>query len=526
MRVQPRRLAADTADGSAEMLRLAGQQATDRAAGDKRGRIRRKGNDMSYRIGSAAALAAFLLASASFSVAQPPPPPASGPVAPTPASELADRMLVAAKTGDEAFMAFAREAAKQPEAATPGMRRQLASLQSHGLIAATPTHAEISVFDPDMETWAILRLDVTTEAPHKITGVGLGPGRRPPGVAAPGGLAPAALVAATRARLEKASAEDRFSGAVLIAHAGQPILTAAYGLADREAKIPATVDSQFRFGSMGKMFTAVSIMQLIQAGKIDPTQPIGRYLPAYPNRDNADHVTVNNLLTHTGGTGDIFGPQFDAQRLELKDPKDYVALYGARAPLFAPGTRNAYSNYGFVLLGRIVETVSGQTYDDYLTQHIFKAAGMTATGNQPETLRLPKRATGYLTGPSGALVSAATTQPWRGSPAGGGYSTVGDLGLFADALMANRLLDAEHTGMLTNGGFTAADGHFWRYDFGAPAGDGRRFYGHNGGAPGMNGELRIFPAGDGHDAYTVAVLTNRDPPTATGTANFITDRLP
>ncbi|WP_372784607.1 serine hydrolase domain-containing protein [Phenylobacterium sp.] len=485
---------------------------------------------MGYRIGSATALAAFMLASAPFSVAQPapppPPPPASGPVTPSPASELAYRMLAAARAGDDAFQAFAHEAAKQPEAATPGMRRQMASLQPHGLIAATPTHAEVSVFDPNMESWAILRLDITADQPHKITGVGLGPGRPPPGVAGPPRLAPAALAAATRARLEKAAAEDRFSGAVLIAHAGQPVLTAAYGLADREAKTPATVDTQFRFGSMGKMFTAVSIMQLVQAGRIDLTAPIGRYLPNYPNRDIAEHVTVNNLLTHTGGTGDIFGPEFFAHRLEIKTPADYVTLYGARTALFAPGARNAYSNYGFMLLGRIVETVSGGSYDDYIAAHIFVPAGMTATGNQPENVRLPKRATGYMTGPSGKIYNAADTQPWSGTPAGGGYSTVGDLGRFADALMATRLLDAAHTKMLTDGGFTGVDGKFWRYDFGAPAGDGRRFYGHNGGAPGMNGELRIFPAGEGHDAYTVAVLANRDPPTATGTANFITDRLP
>jgi D-alanyl-D-alanine carboxypeptidase len=484
---------------------------------------------MRHRIGSAAALAAFLLASGPFAAAQPPPAPtapAARPVAETPASEMVDRMLVAAKAGDAAFQAFAHEAAKQPEAATPAMRRQMASLQPHGLIAATPTHAEVSVFVPDMESWAILRVDVTADVPHLITNVGLVPSRPPAGVTAPPRLAPAALAAATRARLEKAAAEDRFSGAVLIAHAGQPVLTAAYGLADREAKIPATVDTQFRFGSMGKMFTAVSIMQLAQAGKLDLTAPIGRYLPGYPNRDIADHVTINNLLTHTGGTGDIFGPEFFAHRLEIKTPADYVTLYGARAPLFAPGARNQYSNYGFMLLGRIVETVSGGSYDDYIAAHIFKPAGMTATGNQPEIVRLPKRANGYMAGLSSTFYNATDTLPWSGTPAGGGYSTVGDLGRFADALMANRLLDAAHTKMLTDGGFTGADGKFWRYDFGAPAGDGRRFYGHNGGAPGMNGELRIFPAGGGHDAYTVAVLANRDPPTATGTANFITDRLP
>ena len=276
---------------------------------------------------------------------------------------------------------------------------------------------------------------------------------------------------------------------------------------------------------MGKMFTAVSIMQLAQAGKLDLTAPVGRYLKDYPNAEIAAHVTIDNLLTHSGGTGDIFGPQFTAHRLELKDAEDYVTLYGVRAPLFAPGARTEYSNYGFMLMGRIVEVVSGQSYDDYIADHIFAAAHMTATGNLPETTPLPRRATGYMSR-GGQLVSAADTQPWRGTPAGGGYSTVGDLAKFADALMANRLLDAAHTKLLTTGGVTGPHGQLLRYDFGAQAGDGRRFFGHGGGAPGMNGELRIFPAEPGHEAYTVVVLANRDPPVATGVANFIADRLP
>jgi CubicO group peptidase (beta-lactamase class C family) len=322
-----------------------------------------------------------------------------------------------------------------------------------------------------------------------------------------------------------AAKTDTFSGAVLIAQGGKPLLAEAYGLADREAKIVNTADTQFRFGSMGKMFTAVAIMQLAEAGKLDLTAPIGRYLTDYPNADIATKVTINNLLTHSGGTGDIFTPEYFARRLEVKDPKDYVALFGARPPRFAPGERQEYSNYGFMLLGRIVEVVSGQSYDDYIAAHIFAPAHMAATGNQPETVVLPHRAVGYM-GSGPRLKSAVDTLPWRGTPAGGGYSTVGDLEMFADALMANRLLDAPHTKLLTTGGFTGPGGRLLRYDFGASSGDGRRYYGHNGGAPGMNGELRIFPAEPGHAAATVVVLANRDPPAATAVANFISDRLP
>ena len=116
-----------------------------------------------------------------------------------------------------------------------------------------------------------------------------------------------------------------FSGAVLIARDGKPVFTAVRGLADREAKVPNTLTSRFRVGSMDKMFTAVAILQLAQAGKVRLDAPVGEYLKGYANGDVAKTVTVWQLLTHTGGVGDIFGPQFDAKRLELKTLSDYVA---------------------------------------------------------------------------------------------------------------------------------------------------------------------------------------------------------
>jgi D-alanyl-D-alanine carboxypeptidase len=381
------------------------------------------------------------------------------------------------------------------------------------------------VFDPDDQIWFRFSVDVTAEAAPTITNVRFVPVDRPKDVAPPAKLDPAAVVSATRARVEAAIEDDSFSGAVLVAREGRPIFQAAYGLADRDAKTPNSLQTQFRFGSMGKMFTAVSIMQLAQAGKLDLTAPIGRYLKDYPNSEIATKVTVNNLLTHSGGTGDIFTPEFDAHRLDLRDAKDYVALFGARPPVFAPGAKTQYSNYGFVLLGRIVEVVSGQSYDDYIARHIFAPAHMTETGNQPETVHLAHRATGYMY-EKGQLISAADTLPWRGTPAGGGYSTVEDLLNFADALMANRLLDPAHTKLLTTGAITGADGSQLRYDFGDQLGDGRRYFGHGGGARGMNGDLRIYPAQPGHDAYTIVVLANRSPPVADGIANFISTRLP
>jgi CubicO group peptidase (beta-lactamase class C family) len=475
----------------------------------------------------AGVLASLWGATVSRAVAQPAAPSLPVGVAETPASDMARRMIQTAKEGDAAFIAFthANHQRIRPDDQWLQLREQVKDLQIHAVEQASATHAELMAFDSNLESWVRLTIDVTPAEPHKTVGLNLRLVPRPADVPAPPRLAPAALVAATRARAEAAAKADSFSGAVFIAQGGKPVLEAAYGLADRDARTPNTTQTQFRFGSMGKMFTAVAIMQLAQAGKLDLTAPIGRYLTDYPNADIAAKVTINHLLTHTGGTGDIFAPEYFARRLEVKDPKDYVALFGARPPRFAPGERQEYSNYGFMLLGRIVEVVSGQSYDDYIAAHILAPAHMTATGNSPETVALPHRAVGY-TGSGSGLKSAADTLPWRGTPAGGGYSTVGDLAKFADALMANRLLDAAHTRLLTTGGFAGPEGKLLRYDFGAPAGDGRRYFGHSGGAPGMNGELRIFPAEPGHDAATIVVLANRDPPVASGVANFISDRLP
>ncbi len=146
---------------------------------------------------------------------------------------------------------------------------------------------------------------------------------------------------------------------------------------------------------MNKMFTAVAIVQLVQKGKIHLDDPLIKYLPDYPNKDLATKVTIQHLLTHTGGTGDFFGPEFDAHRLELRTSQDYVKLYGSRPLRFEPGTKYEYSNYGFLLLGLVIEKASGQPYYDYVRDHIYKPAGMTSTGSKPEDQPITNRSTGY-----------------------------------------------------------------------------------------------------------------------------------
>ncbi|HEY0155337.1 MAG TPA: serine hydrolase domain-containing protein [Longimicrobium sp.] len=334
--------------------------------------------------------------------------------------------------------------------------------------------------------------------------------------------ADSAFVAALRAHLDAATQAGQFSGAVLVARDGSTLFEGAYGLADRERNVPNTPLTQFRVGSMNKMLTAVAALQLVQAGTLRLDVPIATYLPDYPNTEMASKVTPHHLLTHTGGTGDIFGPEFMARRLELRNPGDYLRLYGARGLRYEPGARWEYSNYGFMLLGALVERVGGKSYDEHVAARVHAPAGMTATGAAPEDSVVLGRSVGYMRQASGALVPNAPTLPYRGTPAGGGYSTVGDLARFAVALREHRLLDPAHTAQLLAGKVDVGPGTRYAYGFFDRTVGGRRFLGHGGGAPGMNGELAFEPNG----GYVVVVLSNFDPPAATQVSAFILSRLP
>jgi D-alanyl-D-alanine carboxypeptidase len=337
-----------------------------------------------------------------------------------------------------------------------------------------------------------------------------------------------ALAALADHAAERARA-DEFAGAVLVARHGKVLLNDAWGRTDRKAGTANTPATRFRIGSMNKMFTAVATLQLIEAHKLALDDPIGRYLPNYPNQQVAAKVTVRHLLTHTGGTGDIFGPEFDQHRRQLREHRDYLKLYGRRGLSFEPGARFEYSNYGFVLLGALIEQVSGVSYDDYVDDHVFRPAGMGSTGSLPESVEVPDRAVGYhRTSPGGGWEPNTDTLPWRGTAAGGGYSTVGDLLRFAQALGSGRLISEATLAEATRP-------HQQQYGYGFDVqygygfdvqGQGQlrsyRSYGHGGGAPGMNGELRVFP----ELGYVVVSLSNLDPPAASELVEFFTLRMP
>jgi CubicO group peptidase (beta-lactamase class C family) len=372
------------------------------------------------------------------------------------------------------------------------------------------------------DQFARFSMVVEESAPHAITEWHLDAVATPPEFAV-ARLSEAKLVDAANARIDELAKDEKFSGAVMVTKNGKTILSGAYGLADREKKIPNSLSTKFRIGSMNKMFTAVSVLQLVQAGKINLSQPLGKYITDYPNKDVAAKVSIEQLLTHTGGTGDIFGPQFEVHRKDLRTLQDYVNLYGKRDLEFAPGSRWEYSNYGFLLLGVVVERVSGKSYYDYVRENVYGPAGMNGTASLAEDENVAERSVGYTSFGGGAVRPNTDTLPYRGTSAGGGYSTVEDLQRFAGALMNHKLLNAEYTDLLTTGKVATPRGGkyaFGFFDDGAES--GARHFGHGGGAPGMNGDLQIYP----QSGYVIAVLANLDPPAASRVSEFISNRLP
>jgi CubicO group peptidase (beta-lactamase class C family) len=302
--------------------------------------------------------------------------------------------------------------------------------------------------------------------------------------------------------------KDTFSGVLLVAKDGRDLLAKAYGRADETT--PNALDTRFFIASQGKMFTAVAIFQLIEKGRIALDDAVGKFLPDYPNRDVAAKVTVRMLLAHTGGTGDmgLLEPEEGANRARVHGIADIIALNGARGPAFEPGTKFDYSNYGYILLGAIVEKASGMDYYTYVQRNVFDRAGMARTAYP-----LREDMTGVavpMWTKDGKLVSAMDMWPWRGTPAGGGVSTAGDMARFAQALSDGRLLSQASLDLATHapGGFGFRTGNGFALGFIQSGSNGLTYWGHGGGAHGDSLVMDYYP--QTHVAFVC--MANREPP--------------
>jgi CubicO group peptidase (beta-lactamase class C family) len=302
------------------------------------------------------------------------------------------------------------------------------------------------------------------------------------------------LVRRLGATLDSLAARDEFSGVVVLARGGTPVFEHAYGMADREARRPNDVETAFNLGSINKIFTQIAVRQLAAEGKIQLDSTLAWHWPDYPHREVARRVTIRQLLQHRSGIGgNIFGDPPGGSRAGIRRLRDFLPLFVDEPLQFEPGTQQRYSNAGYVVLGLLVERLSGEDYYAYVRRHVYEPAGMTRTAHFAVDSLPPNTAIGYTRGGPGSagdepLHRNTETLPGRGSSAGGGYSTAHDLMRFVQALRDRKIPGGPPPGI-----------------------------GIAGGAPGMNATVD----GDLPGGYDLIVLANLDPPTAERVARTV-----
>jgi CubicO group peptidase (beta-lactamase class C family) len=316
---------------------------------------------------------------------------------------------------------------------------------------------------------------------------------------------------------------DAFSGSLLLVHKGRPVLARSYGRANEAAANGP--DTRFVLASVTKLFTAVAIAQLAQAGKVAYAGTLGTYVSGFP-AEIADTVTVHHLLTHTSGLGDPFTmPGYLETALSwttVEQVMDGTTDYIRRSTLeFPPGAGNRYSNAGYHMLGVIVAQVSGQSYHDYVREHVFQAAGMTSTdfNAKPQWLTDSRFAHPYAKQPSGDRVDAIDQRMFIGTPAGDAFSTCGDMARFALALQGAKLLNRAFTGITLGGkvpppppsgpGPAAGTGQrtvFQCYGPMTQLVNNQWVTGHGGGAPGTSTDFQMYP----DSQWVSVILSNYD----------------
>lgn len=298
---------------------------------------------------------------------------------------------------------------------------------------------------------------------------------------------------------------DQPGAAVLVQKDGQAVLRKGYGMANLELGIPVTPENVFEVGSITKQFTAAAILLLQERGQLRVEDPITKYLPDYPTHGQT--ITIENLLTHTSGIPSYTGlPEWYSHVREDMKPADVAALFKDKPLEFTPGERWAYDNSGFFLLGRIVEKVSGKTYEQFLEEEIFRKLGMTHSRYGHSEEIVPLRAAGYSKDDQGFRNAAfiSMTQPYA---AGALMSTVDDLAIWARALEGGALLrKASLDRMLTahrlpSGVSTQYGYGVWVLDF-----RGTRVLGHGGDIFGFTADVTWAP----EERLFVAILSNND----------------
>jgi len=328
-------------------------------------------------------------------------------------------------------------------------------------------------------------------------------------------------ITAIRAHVSEVAKLNQFSGSVLVAHGNDILLNEAWGKVHEGRSESLRPDTLYDTASVGKMFTAVVIAQLVERGKLSYSDTIAKWLPDFPNSKTAGRVTLSQLLTHTGGLGDPFDSPLVAKSDTFKLQSDWFVTFADKPLRFPPGDHHDYSNGGYVVLAAIIEKVTGLRFADYLRKNIFEPAGMSHTGkfkgSEQATVAVPHTHS-LMDDPLGIEPRQPKTnraKPQDGCGMGGWTTTTEDLFQFGRALKSGRLISADSVELLTTGKVPVLPGASAFYGYGfydVPLG-GNRLVGHSGGGGdcGVGADLELLWKSD----FTVVILGNHDLPETT-----------
>jgi len=291
---------------------------------------------------------------------------------------------------------------------------------------------------------------------------------------------------------------------VFLAKDGKRLYGMAFGQANKDFDVPNALDTKFNLGSMNKMFTSVTIAQLVEQGKLSYDDPLSKFMPDFPNADAAKKIRIKHLLSHTSGLGSYFNDEFDrSSRARFRTVDDMLTLAKGETLAFEPGTRWSYSNTGMLVLGKVIEVVTKQDYFTYVRDHLYKPAGMTNTDAYQLDEVNKNLAVGYQREFNDDGTKRYKNNIFmhviRGGPAGGGYSTAEDLVRFAEALKSGKLVSAATYELLTT---PKPELNSPNYGYGFQQDDGA--VGHSGGFPGISSNLDIFKG----SGYVAVVMSN------------------
>ena len=280
-----------------------------------------------------------------------------------------------------------------------------------------------------------------------------------------------------------------FNGTVLVVQKGKTIYQKAFGMADREWNVPNTVQTKYRIGSITKQFTAACILQLAEQGKLSLDDKLSKYIPDYPKGDS---VTIHMLLNHASGIKNYTDlAEFWPKAVLPLTPDSIIAYFKYQPYDFSPGTKWNYSNSGYILLGYIIEKVSGKKYNQYLQENVINKAGLKNTGLDRLDSILALRASGYSKNRLGFWEHAMFISMESPYSAGAMYSTVEDMYLWTRALHGNTVLTADDTRKMMTP-------YLGNYGYGLlidSLKSHKRVW-HNGGIPGFSAHLAYYPDDD------------------------------